>query len=114
MHEAGIAESVIVAVERRVKSGEIQGRLRRVFLRVGTLQAVLRDNLEFLFGVLSRGTLLEGVELVVEPVEARGLCGGCGREFVIHELWFLCPACGSTDVALVSGDELLVAEVEIE
>ena len=113
MHEASIAQNVIAAVEQRMERGEIPARLRRIFLRVGVLQAVVRDSLEFLFGVLSEGTRLHGVALVVEPVPARGACRVCGQRFDIDGLWFLCPDCGAADVSLVSGNELLIAEVEV-
>jgi hydrogenase nickel incorporation protein HypA/HybF len=113
MHEASIAQSVIDAVERRIASGLIDGRVCGVFLRVGRLTAVVPENLTFMFGVLKAGTALEGAELAIEEVPVRGVCRACGAESEFESICFLCPGCGSPDVDLTSGRELVIDAVEV-
>lgn len=114
MHEATIAQRVIETIKSYVASGQIPGRVSRVFLRVGRLRAVLPDNLRFLFFVLSQETLLQGAGLEIEEVPVRGRCRGCGVEFDIRDMRFLCKKCGSPAVDIISGRELLIVAVDVE
>ena len=49
-------------------------------------------------------------ELVLLPVRAG--CGGCWRAWECDELPSVCPACGSVDIELVGGDELVLESIE--
>jgi hydrogenase nickel incorporation protein HypA/HybF len=114
MHEASIATHLIQAVERRIDEGEITGRVRSIFLRVGRMTAVVPDNLRFLFGVLAEGSAVEGAELEIEEVPIRGRCRACEAEFEIHDICFFCSQCGSSDVDITSGRELMIVAVEVD
>ena len=73
MHEVGIANAVIEAAckeaERRPGT-----RLVRVGVRIGELAAVDNDALRFSFDALTRGTLLEGLYLEIQPSPRRHRC----------------------------------------
>ncbi len=114
MHEARIAESIIDEIEDLIRQGRITGRVRTVCLRVGRLTAVVHENLRFLFGVLSEGTLLEKTELQIETAQAFATCRACGAGFEIQDIAFLCPSCDSAEIGLVGGRELMIDAVEVE
>jgi hydrogenase nickel incorporation protein HypA/HybF len=110
MHELSIADAV-VEIATRHAAGR---RVVRVDLRVGHLRQVVPDSLMFAFELVSAGTELEGAELVIEEVPALVRCGGCGAETTLVEFPAHCAACGSFDVAVAGGDELLVDSLELE
>jgi hydrogenase nickel incorporation protein HypA/HybF len=114
MHEASIASYLIQAIERRIGEGEIVGKVRSISLRVGRMTAVVPDNLRFLFGVLAEGSAVEGAELEIEEVMVRARCQTCRAEFDIQDVCFLCSQCGSSDVDVTSGRELMIVAVEVE
>ncbi len=114
MHEAAIAQSLIEELGRLRDEGVFEGRLQSVRLRVGRLTAVVPDYLEFMFQVLCEGTDLEDVRLAMTEVEPRGRCLTCGVESRFDELGFLCTACGSADIELIAGRELLIESLEVE
>ncbi|HEY7061103.1 MAG TPA: hydrogenase maturation nickel metallochaperone HypA [Chloroflexota bacterium] len=109
MHEMALAEGVL-AVVLDAADGE---PVRRVRLRVGALQAVVPDSLEFCFQLAAEGTGAAEATLEVTDVPARVLCRGCGAESELQVSPFLCGQCGTADIALVSGDEVLVDAVEL-
>lgn len=113
MHEASIARDVIETVEDRIARGQLSGKVEAVCLRVGRLTAVVPDNLRFMFRVLSEGTALEGARLEIEHVPVRGRCRDCKAEFEISEVYFRCPGCGSAEVEILSGSELMLDAVEV-
>ena len=108
MHELSIAESIVSGVCERV--GEEQ--VTRVIVEIGKLSGVAADSVRFFFETCAKDTALANAQL--EIVETPGLarCGACGGETPVSDLALACP-CGSFDVELVRGGELVVKAVEI-
>lgn len=113
MHELSIAHSILDIVREAVPATGDLARLRVVKVRVGRLSGVLSDSLDFCFSALVGDTPLAGARLAIEEVPARIDCRGCGGESLIDDPIFACPACGSTDVRLIAGQELAVTELEL-
>lgn len=114
MHEATIAQNVIDSVCQLIDTGTITGRLSAVVLKVGKLTAVVPEHLQFMFGVLAEDGPLRGVRLQIEEVPIRVRCAVCGNEAEIEEVNFICSRCGSVEIAILSGRELIVDAVEVE
>jgi hydrogenase nickel incorporation protein HypA/HybF len=108
VHELSVAESVVEAVVARTG----QARVTVLRLAVGRLSGVVPDALRFCFDLVAEGTPLEGTELVIEEPAGRAECSSCGAGFPVDDLVLLCP-CGSADVAVTAGRELLVRSVEV-
>lgn len=108
MHELALTQSVIDLVAERTAGR----RVTTVRLRVGRLSGVVPDAMAFCFEVATVGTPLEGAELLIEEVGGRIACRACGRESPVADAVPLC-GCGSADVRVVAGDELLVSSVEV-
>ncbi len=110
MHEMSITQGVVEICEQHA-AGQ---RVKSVLLEIGELAGVLVEAIEFCFAACSSGTLLEGAQLQIEVVPARGRCQGCQAEFAVAALYEPCPACGGYQVELMAGDELRVKELEVE
>ncbi len=110
MHELSIGEAV-VAIASRHAAGR---RVRKVELRVGHLRQVVPAALEFAFELLIEGTVLDGAELVIEEVPARGRCRACAATSTMASFPLRCGSCGEPDVELVAGEELVVDALELE
>ncbi len=110
MHEMGLAEGILDVVLDAAKGQKV----RRIRLQIGKLQMVVPDSLEFSFQLVSDGTTAGEAAIEIEEVSARFRCKGCGVESEINNPPFLCPSCEAPDVEVVSGDQVLVDEVELE
>ncbi|HSD00986.1 MAG TPA: hydrogenase maturation nickel metallochaperone HypA [Gaiellales bacterium] len=110
MHELAIAQAIadVAAAHARGR------RVVRVEVRVGHLRQVVPDALAFAFELVVQGTAADGAELALEEVRPGGRCRACGRDGALEALPLACPACGSFDVDLQRGEELLVDAIEIE
>ena len=109
MHELAIADAVV-----RIATAHAGGRrVARVELRVGHLRQVVVPSLEFSFGLVAEGTVVEGAELLVEQVPARVACGRCGAVGKPDGLPLACPRCGDLNVEIVGGEELVVDALEV-
>jgi len=110
VHELAIADSVV-----RIADAHAAGRrVTRVELKVGHLRQVVPSALTFGFELVAQGTAVEGAELVIEEVPAGGTCRACAGEGALTAFPIACPRCGSLDVEVTRGEELLVDSLELE
>jgi hydrogenase nickel incorporation protein HypA/HybF len=114
MHELAIAEALIEQVGTEVDRAGQNGRVRRLELAVGRLSGVHCDSLRFAFELLSPGTRVEGADLAIREPQAVARCRQCGASTEIAELVLDCPQCGSPEIVIEEGRELLLESIEIE
>ena len=69
MHEMGLAQGIVAVVEDAAGDRPVA----RISVRVGAVQAVAGDSLEFNFRLLTEGTPLQSTELVVTHVAGDGI-----------------------------------------
>lgn len=112
MHEMSIAESLIELIEEECQR---QGftHVSRVSVRIGMLSAVEPDALIFCFDAAATGGIAQGAGLVLITVPGEGYCMRCQRTVALTERYMPCPTCGE-HVRLTAGDELRLAELEVE
>jgi hydrogenase nickel incorporation protein HypA/HybF len=108
MHELGLCEAIVQRVEERAGDRPVA----RVRVRVGRLHHVHPEAFEQSFTIAAAGGVAEDAvaELVLVPVRAR--CPACDAETEADELVVACSSCGSVDVELTGGDELLLESIE--
>jgi hydrogenase nickel incorporation protein HypA/HybF len=105
MHELSIADAIL-----RIADTHAGGRrIESVEVRIGRLRQVVPDALRFAFELLAPGVALE-----IEEVPAAGVCRTCGAQSELPGFPLACAACGSLDVELVRGEELLVDALTME
>jgi hydrogenase nickel incorporation protein HypA/HybF len=110
VHELGLCEAVVDAIERR--AGERPVARVRVRVRVGLLHHVHPDAFSQSFAIAATGTIAEdaAAELVLLPITGR--CHSCATEFTTDEVVVVCPRCASMEVEVLSGDELVLESIE--
>ena len=113
MHELGIAQSVIDAVQAEAARHTGATPLK-VAVRIGELAAIDPDALRFSFDALIRETELEDLALEIEVCARRHRCNDCRTEFDVKDFVFECPRCTSTRNECIRGDELELAYLELE
>ncbi len=109
MHEMALTQSVVDMVVERTAGR----RVATVHVTVGALSGVVADAMLFCFDVATTGTPIEGAALEIAGVPGRARCQTCDLDFAVDDLILLCP-CGSADVRITEGKELLVTSVELE
>jgi hydrogenase nickel incorporation protein HypA/HybF len=113
MHEVSLIESVVALVEDERRKQDFS-RVNMIRLRVGALGHAEPDALRFCFDAVTRGTIADGARLEIEMVPGAGECFGCHRVVRLDDRFAACPLCGNTRVRMTTGDELRVAELEVE
>ena len=113
MHELSIADAILDAVRKEAENHP-GAHIAKVGVRIGALSGVVPDALSFGFECLVKGTDLEPLALVIEPVPRRQRCPSCESVFEVREDNLACPQCGSRDTLFAGGDEMDLAYLEVE
>ncbi len=112
MHELSICQALLTQV-RATASAHGAESVGRISLRVGPLAGVEPDLLAQAFSIARNGPMTAAASLHIEPQPIRLRCRDCGNENEAAPNRLLCKACGSFRIDLISGDEMLLAQVEL-
>jgi len=113
MHEMAIAQGILDIVLDAAARNDATAVLS-IKLQVGEMTEVEPEALSFCFAALAAGTAAASARLEVEVTPLVGRCRDCGQEFRVERFRFICPACGSAGVEIISGRELRVEHLEVE
>jgi len=113
VHEMSIVQALIEQVDAEVEQSSHEGRVTGVDLVIGRMSGVHVDSLRFAFGLLTPGTTMEGAVLRIEEPAPTLECFACGEQRVIEEMLLDCPACGSHEVSIQGGQDLLLQSIEL-
>ncbi len=112
MHELSVCQGMLQQVEAIAAQRQAH-RVASITIRIGPLSGVEPDLLQHAFPVARAGTVAAEAKLIVERLPIRVSCDQCGAETEATANRLLCGACGDWHTRLVSGDELLLASVEL-
>src|SRR5512136_2258132 len=113
MHELSIVASLFETLEEKAREHRAR-KITRVRLKVGRLAGVVPEFLKTAFDVYKEGTIAAQAEVEIDETPVTVRCRRCGAETKKDDFVLACPACGSTDIELVEGLELLLERIELE
>jgi hydrogenase nickel incorporation protein HypA/HybF len=113
MHELSIAQNILDIASEQVKDLQFN-RIISFKVKIGELAAVDPSSLLFSFDILKNDTVFKNTLLDIEEIPLRGYCDDCKTESKIDNFLFICGNCESTNIKLISGEELTLSEIEIE
>ncbi|MFW6169443.1 MAG: hydrogenase maturation nickel metallochaperone HypA [Planctomycetota bacterium] len=109
-----IVQTLLEQVESEVQGAGHGGPVLSVHLVIGRLSGVHVDAIRFAFELLAPDSIARDAELVVDEPRAVLCCHACCFEREIEELHARCTRCGSPDVTIRGGKELLLQSIELE
>jgi hydrogenase nickel incorporation protein HypA/HybF len=107
MHELGLCEAIVEAVERRAAGRRVTG----VRVRAGALHRVVEPALEQAFPLAAAGTVAEGAQVDLVIVPLRVACRDCGQQEETADPLAACAACGGVDLDVSGGEEFVLESV---
>ena len=114
MHETDMTKALILTVREWWNAQPERPPVARVYLTVGQFTCVEPASLQFAFDVQSKGTFLEGAELVIQETPLIAFCHPCQAEYRPEMgLHYACPTCHAPMDDIRSGRELKIDRVEV-
>lgn len=90
-------------------------RVTKIMLKIGVMSGILPNYVQSFFDVLSKGTIAEGAQIVIESDPAVFMCRQCGTESVYSEpgAEYVCSQCGSPALRLTGGYRFQIVNISI-
>lgn len=113
MHELSICQSLLAQVEQIAQQHHADA-VSSITLHIGPLSGIEVPLLQQAFSLARAGGVAEQAVLVIKSLPIRIKCQSCGQESEATPNRLLCGHCGDYHTQLISGDEMLLARVEMD
>jgi hydrogenase nickel incorporation protein HypA/HybF len=113
LHELGVTQNILkIALHHAHEAGA--ARITTLNLVIGELASIVDDSVQFYWGMIAKDTLAEDAVLNFKRLPAALKCRACGHTFDMDRREFTCPACGSAQVEVASGDEFFLESIDVD
>ena len=103
MHELHLAHDILRKIQEEARTKELRTKISYAKIQLGQARFTHLEELLELFADISGGIKLE-----IEVIPLKTACSDCKTEFSPKTLRLDCEKCGSTNIQVVSGNELNV------
>lgn len=112
MHEFAVCQDMLTQI-KSIAAEQQAAAVDMVTVRIGPLSGIEAHLLKQAFPLAAAGTVAEKAELIVEELPIKVKCQLCGAETEAKANRLICGQCGDYHTQLISGDEMLLASVEL-
>jgi len=112
MHEFAVCQEMLNQVTQ-IAAEQQASVVESITLRIGPLSGVEGQLLTQAFPLAAAGTVAQDAKLIIETLPIRVHCNTCGAETEAKPNRLVCGQCGDYHTRLVSGDEMLLASLEL-
>lgn len=113
VHELSVCQSLLGQIETVARQHQAT-RIHLVKVLIGPLSGIEPHLLHQAFPLAVAGSIAEQAELEIELLPIRVTCQQCGSESEASANKLTCGACGHWQTQLLSGDEMLLASLELD
>jgi hydrogenase nickel incorporation protein HypA/HybF len=110
MHELAVTENLLQLALRHANGC----RITDLYVVIGQLSSLIDDSVQFYWDIISEGTPAQYAKLHFRRVPAEMECVACEYRYPLRAEQMACPACGSVQVRLISGDEFYLDAIDVE
>jgi hydrogenase nickel incorporation protein HypA/HybF len=112
VHELSICQALIEQVEATARKEDAL-QVVQVRVGIGPLAGVEPQLLQQAFQLARAGSIAATASLLIDHLPIRVSCRACGQETAAEVANLACGNCGDWHTELVSGDEMLLTQVEL-
>ena len=122
MHELGMAMEIVDIVEKSLEGKKVKA-VKEVEIDMGDLHKVSPGQMQEVFEMASKGTMVEGAKLKVNIKKGTIKCLACGFSGGVdvemehhhdHQVHLHCPKCNATSLEILEGRDIDVRNIEAE
>lgn len=112
MHELSTCRSLLKKVEQIAREQNAI-KIKAITLQNGYFSTVDVNEVVELFPQVAKGTMAEGVKIVVYQQQLEARCADCHRTFLVDTLLEVCPYCRSGTVATNAEQGLIISSIDV-
>jgi hydrogenase nickel incorporation protein HypA/HybF len=110
MHEYGMCDGIVDAVQRRA-AGK---RVARVKVRIGVMHRIVEEVFQQAFAHAALGSEAENAAVDIVAVPVRVVCRSCEAKFDALDFVAVCASCNGVNLDLSGGDELILESIQYD
>ncbi|MGB4658062.1 MAG: hydrogenase maturation nickel metallochaperone HypA [Mobilitalea sp.] len=111
MHELGVLNSMVHTIERIIKEQNFT-EVNKIVIEVGELSGIVPKYLEKCWPAASYKTFMENTTLEIVVIPGIVKCRTCERVFNAVSSDLSCPGCGSTEMDILEGNDMIIQQIE--
>jgi hydrogenase nickel incorporation protein HypA/HybF len=104
---------MIEQIEESLKK-ETFNSVNAINIKIGKISGIDPSSFDFCFESSIKGTILEGSKLNIDVIPYKIKCNKCSKEEILDDFSHVCPSCLSTDIKILTGQELKIINLEVE
>ncbi|HIF9345794.1 TPA: hydrogenase maturation nickel metallochaperone HypA [Photobacterium damselae] len=112
MHELSLSINTVDAVVAHAKAQGFH-KVTLVELDIGALSCIESQALATGFEFACRETIAEGARLKINHIKATACCSHCKKNIELQQRDMCCPLCGGYQLAIETGEELKIKQIEV-
>lgn len=122
MHELGMAMEIVEVVIKSLEGKRVK-KVKEVEIEMGELHKISPRQMESVFEMASKDTIVEGAKLKVKIKKGSVRCPGCGFSGRVevemehdhdHKAHVHCPECDGVSLEIMDGNDIDVRNIEAE
>ena len=113
MHELAICQALISQVEDIAREHQVN-KVTSILVQIGPLSGAEVPLIKAAYPIATIGTVAEDATLNIEVMPIKIRCNSCQQETIATANRLICGECGDYHTQLVSGDEMLLASLELD
>lgn len=114
MHEFSIVSSLLESCEEIAQENNAT-KILKIYLEIGERSGVNIALLRSAFSEFKLGSLCEESQLLIQESKVELACNTCHQKSIAEKLDYThCPQCGSKEVRIIKGNEMLLLRLEME
>ena len=114
MHELGVVSHIIKEVETVAKENNVK-KVISLTLEVGEVSTIVPDLFKDCFDWSKKKTeFMQECELNMVIIAGVTYCQDCGETYSTTKHGKVCPHCGSKNTYLITGNEVIIKDIQVE
>ncbi|GJM26660.1 MAG: putative hydrogenase nickel incorporation protein HypA [Phycisphaerae bacterium] len=112
MHEFSVARSICNIALEESRRHDVE-RVTAICIEVGAMRQIVPELLRTAFDIAAKETILYGAKLEIHDVPITIKCCDCGQFAASATLQLQCVHCGSANVEINGGNEMMVSSIRV-
>jgi len=108
-----LCESIVEVVVEKAMT-ERFNKVRSIRLEIGKLSCAEPEAMQFAFASVSRETIAEGAQLLIERPPGIAWCAHCRHAVEIEQRYDACPDCNACPLEIRGGEAMRIVNLEVE
>lgn len=112
MHELSIAQALVEQLDQ-IAASEDATVIAALTIEIGSLSGCDPEALKLAFPLAAGSSIAAGAALTIKLTRASATCRACRTTFTPDSPFFVCETCGSMEIDVEGGRDLLIRSVEL-